>query len=109
MHFNDMREAQHKDSVNHHELEFAWENEKCPCLHSGFITGSSADPKFNVLYLSMWFAEGIYLVRLNDRETRSTAYIELDSLKDFFETIELKLAAGRVAFRPSKTSEKGNW
>ena len=106
MEFNDLREMMKADSTEVEGNNFSWEEEHCPTLHNGFSTASKKEPKFNCLYQSMWFSQGIYLVRLNDKETATTAYLELETLKDFWETIEGKLVTGKLPFRQARNSER---
>lgn len=106
MHFNDLREMMESDSKETEGIDLNFEMENWPLFVSGLTTGCSKNPKFNVLYFSMWWANGVFLVRLNDRETDKTAYIEFETLHKLFDELELRLKSGRVVFREARKQEK---
>ena len=109
MHFNDIREAQQNQQVNIDPSSHEWEQEHMPTLHSGFTSGTSKDPKWNVLFMSMWYKEGMYMVRLQDRETGQRAFIEIESLDNIWRELEIKLVSGRMAWRDDRSESKNSY
>lgn len=106
MHFNDIREASKDQEYNHDIKKHDWEHDNMPTLHSGFTTGTSDEPKWNVLFMSLYYNEGSYMVRLQDRQTHERAFVEIDTLEGLFPTLELLLCSGRLKFRPERSFSK---
>ena len=102
MHYSDMREAQKSEDVNQDPDHHKWEMDTMPVLHSGFITGCVNDPSKQILYLSVYYDNRTYVVRLQDKSTKETAFLEVSSLKDVFKVLELKLKTGKLNWKPDK-------
>jgi hypothetical protein len=108
MHFNDIREAQSKEEINLDLRDHIWEKDNMECLHSGFTTGCSDDPNFRVLFLSLWYRDGMYIVRLQDREKGERCYVETETLENLFQNLELLLKSGRLKWKPDGIPSKNS-
>ena len=102
MHYSDMREAQTHDLVNTDPDHHKWEMDTMPVLHSGLTTGCVNDPSKNILYLSLYYDNGTYIVRLQDKSSKEKAFLEVSSLKDLFKVLEVKLKSGKLVWKPDR-------
>ena len=102
MHYSDMREAQKNELVNQDPNHHKWEMDTIPILHSGLSTGCVNDPQKQILFLSIYYNDRSYVVRLQDRSTKEIAFLEVDSLKDVFKVLELKLKTGKLPWKPDR-------
>ena len=108
MDFLEAREAQQNSEVNEDSVEHLWEKDNVPTIHSGFTTTCLNDPNWNVLFLSLWYANGSYVVRLQDRENKMRAFVEVESLDKLFQVLDLKIKSGRIPWKPEKATFKEN-
>lgn len=99
MHFHDIREAQRQNQEDAPNGNHRWEEDNMPSLHSGFITATSRDANWKCLLVSVWYSSGGYLVRLQDREREERAFLEIDTLANFWENLEIKFNSGRLQWR----------
>lgn len=106
MDFLEAREAQKSSEVNHDSEVYQWEKDNVATLHSGFTTSCIHDPNWNVLFLSMWFANGCYMVRLQDRENKERCFVEMETIDKLFQVLDLKMKTGRLPWRPEKAKFK---
>ena len=106
MDFLDTRAAQKNSEVNEDVETYQWEKDNVPTIHSGFSQACIHDPNWNILFLSMWFANGTYVVRLQDRENKERCFVEMETLDKMFQVIDLKMKSGRLNWKPEKAQFK---
>ncbi len=102
MHYLDLREAQKSELVNTDPNLHKWEVDTVPVLHSGFTTGCIDNPSKQILYLSVFYSDGSYMCRLQDRTTKEIAFLEVKGLKGLFQELEQKLKTGKLAWKSEK-------
>jgi hypothetical protein len=107
VHYSDIREAQKQEEVSQDAKAFQWEKENIPLLHSGFTSPSEKDPAKAILGLSVYFDDGAYVARLQDRDAGERAFMEVGSLSKLFDQLELALKSGRLHFK-KVTNYRGN-
>lgn len=88
MSYGESRKRQSESDINHSDLDFSWEAEQCPLLHSGFLECLKGDGAKSVLKLSIWFTQGHYSVLLLDRERKEKCFVNVGTLSNCFQIIE---------------------
>ena len=100
MSYAESRKARQESDVNVGRHDFDWEEQQCPTLHSGFLEPCSGNADKSALFLSIWFSNGSYRVRLQDRSSDEKCFADIGTLKSAFEKIEELLNTGSLDWSP---------
>lgn len=107
MSYTEQRDARKSSEVNNTRHEFEWELEHVPLLHSGFMEPTPNRPEYGILFLSIWFANGSYRIRLQDRGNDEKAFLDCGTLDGVFQLLEQHLIAGTLDWTPDRASRNG--
>lgn len=107
MSYAEQRERRQKEDANVSKHDFGWEEEQLPMLHSGFLERCKGDDSKSAFFLSIFFANGEYRCRLQDRQADEKAFIRVTSLRGLFEQLEAALSADDVEWTPDKYQRNG--
>ncbi len=109
MSYVEQKKKRQEESVNVGRFDFGWEVEHLPTLHSGFLEPCAGDESKSTLFLSLWFSNGSYRFRLQDRSSDEKAFGECGTLAEAFSTIEEKLNAGTLDWSPDKRGRSNGY
>lgn len=107
MSYADKRKERAESETNTSRFDFSWEERETPLLHSGFTEPCSGDETKSVLFISIWFANGSYRCRIQDRQADEKAFFELGTLQSCFTTIEAHLNKGSLDWTPDRAARNG--
>lgn len=109
MSYSQLRESRQKDDANCDRFDFSWELESIPLLHSGMTETCRNNPAKSVLGLSIFFANGSYRVRIEDRQEDEKAFLELGNLREAWITIEAAIQENRLDWTPDSRRRNGTF
>lgn len=88
MSWESYRKLDDEKQVNEDPKDYTWEKQKIPILHTGFTELTvGARPKGR-LSLTLMLVRGSYRVKLYDRVSQKSAWMELETLECFLEVVE---------------------
>jgi len=109
MSFLARREAARQNDQNVSRHDFSWEEQNVPLLHSGFTEPNPHRSEYGILYLSVWFKDGGYRIRLQDRSSDEKAFLEVGTLGALFSEIEHALDTESMSWSADRASRNGNF
>lgn len=87
--------------------DFSWEEGTVPLLHSGFTEPCLRDENKSQLAVQIYFSDGRYWARIQDREIQEQAFWDAGTLVAFFERLDGALRGDDLIWKPMRQS--GNW
>lgn len=91
MSYSDFRKRVEESNDYGSKCDLSWEEETIPLLHSGFTEPTSKDPSKGTLTIQLFFSNGSYRIRIQDRERGEQAFLDCGSLNGCFERLEAAL------------------
>jgi len=107
MSYADKRKERQESEANTSRFDFSREERETPLLHSGFLESCQGDENKSVLFISIWFANGSYRCRIQDRQADEKAFFELGTLHDCFQKLEAVLNNGTLDWTPDRAARNG--
>lgn len=109
MSYAERRKRSEDNDQSHYRHDFGWEEQQLPVLHSGFTEPVSKHPEKSRLFVSLFFANGSYRARIQDRETDEKAFLDVGTLREFLDKVESALANDALDWTPDRQSRNGTW
>lgn len=97
-----IKEARKAGETNEALVDFGWEVERVPLLHSGFIEATTHDETKSILAIQIYFQNGTYRARVQDREDNIHAFINGSNLESLLDVIEEALRVGSLDWQQTK-------
>jgi len=107
MSYAEKRKERTEAEQNQDVLDYSWEEQNTPLLHSGFILPTDQDPPKSTLSLHVYFDSGRYWCRLEDRQAREQAFTTSSGLENLFEELERLLSSDMLVFKKQRSSRDG--
>lgn len=109
MSYAEQRKQRQESEVNVGRHDFGWEEEHLPTLHSGFLEPCAGNADRSTLFLSLWFANGSYRFRLQDRSSDEKCFGDTGTLAEAFTVIERMLNDGTLDWSPDKRARSNGY
>ena len=107
MSYAESRKARQERDVNVGRHDFSWEESECPTLHSGFMEPAKEGGDKSALFLSIWFSNGSYRIRLQDRSSDEKSFADIGTLDQCFQKVEESLNNGSLDWSPDHHTRTG--
>ena len=102
MDYAELRKQRVEQETNRDSIDYSWEVDNCPVLHSGFITCVANNPDQSQFSVLFYVSAGRYFVRLQDREHQEQAFLQVPSLSTAFVHLENALKNSDLIWKPMK-------
>lgn len=100
MDYAELRKQRQDKDASTDRFDHSWEQAHCPVLHSGFLECLNGDESKSALFLSLWYSNGAYRVRLEDRQAEEKAFLEVGGLEELFERLDGVLRSTGLDWSP---------
>lgn len=107
MSYAEQKAKRQAEDANVGRHDFSWEEKELPTLHSGFMEPCVNKPEHSTLFLSLWFNNGSYRFRLQDRSSDEKCFGDAGTLREAFQAIERMLVSGDLDWTPDSGRRRG--
>jgi len=91
MTWSTIKSQRQQTDANFAPVDHSWEEERLPTLHSGFIETTTKDLTRSQLAVQIYFCNGTYRARVQDREEGLQAFVQGTNLESLLDCIEAAL------------------
>lgn len=91
MSWSSLKSDQRTSDENFAPVDHSWEEERLPTLHSGFIEPTTKDLTRSQLAIQIYFTNGTYRARVQDREDGLQAFVQGTNLETLLDVVEAAL------------------
>ena len=104
-----LREARKRHEQNGERYDFEMEKEHLPLVHSGFTEATTDDLNVSSFFVSIWYSNGAYRLKLLDREAKEKAFLITGTLVDCLDKLERALSSGDLDWVPDEPRRNGRF
>lgn len=109
MGFLEQRQKAKEETTNGYRFDFSWEKQHVPLLHDGFLESVEGSEGKSVLSIQLFFSNGRYRARIQDRQNREQAFCDVGTLAEAFEVLERGLREDQLDWMPYQESRRGGY
>lgn len=91
MSWSSLKSKRESEDVNFAVVDHSWEEERLPTLHSGFSEPTTKDLNRSQLAIQIYFTNGTYRARVQDREDGLQAFVQGTNLESLLDVVEAAL------------------
>lgn len=102
MSYETLRNRRQQVTTDLDHTAFEQERTAVPTLHSGFLQHTTKDPNKSILQLHLYFANGSYVVRLEDREDDVQTFIECPTMVGCLDEVERQISSELCRWVPMR-------
>ena len=109
MSYAELRKQRESVDGNTDRHDFRGDLERFPMLHSGFTEACPGDHSKSVLTLSIYFSNGSYRVRVQDRARDEKAFLDVGTLSQALDRLEEAIAENALDWTPDIARRSGRF
>lgn len=96
------RRANAAEPIDAHD--YSREEQEVPLVHAGFVERVPNNPDWSALLVTVWFSQGKYTCRVQDRVGGDRAFFDSPSLLGLWQALDEAMTRDELVWRPEKVT-----